>query len=168
VTYLGFQMVRSLVMMLETFTPPEGVSKEEVESLRSHAVCTARIAARLVTERQTSEDAFLAGLLHDVGRLVLPKGDQADHGAAGAYLLGLWGLPWPIVEAVAHHHDPARAEPTRFDVLAAVHVADALARRTDGQVECGLDLALLERLGVDHLLPEWEQIAAQVSAQETA
>jgi HD-like signal output (HDOD) protein len=51
---------------------------------------------------------------------------DATHAEVGAYLLGLWGLPYPILEAVAFHHDPAPAAQTEFDLLAAVAVAQAL------------------------------------------
>ena len=80
-----------------------------------------------------STSVFSAGLLHDVGQLILATGlpeeyaavlqgakDQgrpvwqveqehfgATHADVGAYLLALWGLPNPIVEAVAMHHCPA-------------------------------------------------------------
>ena len=47
-------------------------------------------------------------------------GSARPHAEVGAYLLGLWGLPVPVVEAVAHHHAPAtRVAPHRFDILAA-------------------------------------------------
>ena len=37
-----------------------------------------------------------------------PEGQGATHAEVGAYLLGLWGLPFQIVEAVANHHAPER------------------------------------------------------------
>jgi HD-like signal output (HDOD) protein len=49
-----------------------------------------------------------------------------DHGTAGAYLLGLWGLPFEVVEAIAHHAEPARIAQSSFDVLSAVGIAHAL------------------------------------------
>jgi HD-like signal output (HDOD) protein len=49
-----------------------------------------------------------------------------NHGAAGGYLLGLWGLPYEIVETVAHHEEPASAVQSCFDVLGAVSIAHAL------------------------------------------
>ena len=51
---------------------------------------------------------------------------DATHSEAPTYLLGLWGLPYPILEAVAFHHDPAPAAQTEFDLLAAVAVAQRL------------------------------------------
>ena len=53
----------------------------------------------------------------------------ATHAEVGAFLLGAWGLPYSVVEAVAHHHEPTRAGSERFDVVGAVHVASALAEK---------------------------------------
>jgi HD-like signal output (HDOD) protein len=49
-----------------------------------------------------------------------------NHAVAGGYLLGLWGLPYEIVEAVAHHEKPAQVVHSCFDVLSAVGIAHAL------------------------------------------
>ena len=50
----------------------------------------------------------------------------ASHAQVGAYLLGLWGLPQSVVDAVAHHHSPQSAAPTNFGPLAALAIALAL------------------------------------------
>ena len=49
-----------------------------------------------------------------------------DHATAGAYLLGLWGLPYEVVETVAHHEAPNRVGHSSFDVLSAVAIAHGL------------------------------------------
>ena len=51
---------------------------------------------------------------------------SSPHGGVGAYLLGLWGLPVPIVEAVAFHHTPGNSNRQGVGPLMAVHVADVL------------------------------------------
>ena len=48
----------------------------------------------------------------------------ANHAGVGAYLLGFWGLPTTIVEAVAFHHQPGRSEAATLSPLTAVHVAN--------------------------------------------
>jgi HD-like signal output (HDOD) protein len=84
-------------------------------------VATAAEAARRADPAARS-DAFTAGLLSDVGVLLLAAKapellgrDESDlgftHGGLGAYLLGLWGLPPRVVEAVAFHHDPVVVGP---------------------------------------------------------
>ena len=49
-----------------------------------------------------------------------------SHAEVGAYLLGLWGIPFPIVEAVAFHHRPNEVAPESRPLVAAVHIASGL------------------------------------------
>jgi HD-like signal output (HDOD) protein len=55
----------------------------------------------------------------------------ASHAEIGAYLLGIWGLPYSVVEAVAHHHRPDRVTHAEFDVLAAIVIGHSLASTDD-------------------------------------
>ena len=48
------------------------------------------------------------------------------HAEVGAYLLGLWGIPFPIVEAVAFHHRPNEVAPESRPLVAAIHIASGL------------------------------------------
>jgi HD-like signal output (HDOD) protein/CheY-like chemotaxis protein len=124
VAYLGVTTVRSLVLSTEAmslFRPSARAAGLDVDDLAARAAATATEAARLAAPEHRS-DAFTAGLLSDVGLLLLaakapelPRQDESSlgftHGGAGAYLLGLWGLPPGVVEAVAFHHDPLAAAP---------------------------------------------------------
>ena len=56
----------------------------------------------------------------------------ASHAEVGAYLLGLWGLPYGVIEAVAYHHAPERARSAKFDILSALAVSIALSGTDDG------------------------------------
>jgi HD-like signal output (HDOD) protein len=77
------------------------------------------------------------------------------HAEVGAYLLGLWGLPDPIVEAVAWHHNPTGCPSTSFTALTAVHAADAILRARDGVLP---DRDYLQRLGLADQFPVWRQL----------
>jgi HD-like signal output (HDOD) protein len=163
VTYLGFATTRNLVMAAEVFGRAEPVSafaKHHLDRLQDHAQRVAGAARALAAGTEFADDAMLAALLHDIGYWVLlqecPDRLQqavhaarvsnvslveaeiqafgASHGELGAYLLGLWGLPFPIIEAVAHHHAPRRVAQTRFDVLAAVAIAHSLSGSPDTSV----------------------------------
>jgi HD-like signal output (HDOD) protein len=133
--------------------------------LQRHALGVAGIARLLAADKPWAEDAFLAGLLHDVGYLLLGRqfGDKmqraldaaaagmplaeaerahigVDHATAGAYLLGLWGLPYEVVEAVAHHEAPDRMGQGEFGVLSAVAIAQSLLAQVMPE-----DVAVFER-----------------------
>jgi HD-like signal output (HDOD) protein len=79
---------------------------------------------------------------------------SAGHAEVGAYLLGLWGLPVPIVEAVAFHHRPGDVEKQAFGLTGVVHIAAALAADSEPDVEF---LARFDRIDKVH---EWKKLAA--------
>jgi len=139
VAFLGVATLRSLVLSTEAmslFRPAARAAGLDVDGLSVRAVATATEAARLAAPENRS-DAFTAGLLSDIGLLLLAakapdllRRDEAElgfgHGAAGAYLLGLWGLPPAVVEAVAFHHEPPGV-PAGGDAGLAVRQAVGLA-----------------------------------------
>ena len=128
-------------------------------------------------------------MLHDIGKLVLwarrpdvyagaaqdARGSGrplyeveverlgVSHAEIGAYLLGLWGLPYPIVEAVANHHDPSRVkEQGSFGALGAAHVGEFLSGHAgDDGAGSRIDEAYLRGLGVLNELPKWQSLAEQ-------
>jgi hypothetical protein len=102
---------------------------------------------------ETSANVYTAGLLHDIGKLALGLNFEEDydrllkdaekkglflhqveeeffgaaHAETGAYLLALWGMPLPIVEAVAGHHWPADRLSSDCPAVTALRLADQLA-----------------------------------------
>ncbi len=94
--------------------------------------------------------------------------DGVTHAHVGAHLLSLWGLPDGIVEAVAHHHDPSSVDGLAFDGIAAVHIANGLAHEIAPAAEgdpphAGLDVELLDRLGLRPRLEVWRGRARQLA-----
>jgi HD-like signal output (HDOD) protein len=87
----------------------------------------------------------------------------ANHAEVGGYLLGLWGLPVPVVEAIALHHQPGESPHLAFSPLTAVHAANALvnSRQVQGAASLGeeLDLNYLGKLGLDNRLEHWRAAA---------
>jgi HD-like signal output (HDOD) protein len=123
------------------------------ERLQTQAQQVAAVARELAQGTSMADDALLAGLLHKIGYLVLMQecpheiqqvvrlaGERgvpmhevereiigASHAEVGAYLLGIWGLPYSVIEAVAFQHTPAQVRQTEFDLLAALATAETLA-----------------------------------------
>ncbi|MFC7300860.1 HDOD domain-containing protein [Cognatiluteimonas weifangensis] len=158
VTRLGHQAIRRLVLASETFGSIQSASRVDRDALQDRALRTSRLAGRLLAGA-SAELAVTAGLLSEIGLLLPGVGaDGGPHYAeAGAYLLGLWGLPMPIVEAVAYHHNPARVRSGGFWVTGAVHVAFALVTGTE------VDEAYLRTVGVHDKLPRWREMVAQMA-----
>jgi HD-like signal output (HDOD) protein len=91
------------------------------------------------------------------------------HAEIGAYLLGIWGLPAVIVEAVAWHHHPSDSPVTEFSPLAAVHVASVFHAQLHPEYNQGdphLDDEFLERIGLADRQAEWMQICKEQLAEE--
>src|SRR6185503_3015083 len=135
VTFIGINMLRRVLLSVQAFASfdrPE-VPGFSVEELQKHSQLTAMIASRMFKGKREAEDAFKGGILHDIGKLILatrPAGGESapgirsaqpaaistapgeseasgvTHAEVGAYLLGIWGLPYSVVEAVAYHHNP--------------------------------------------------------------
>lgn len=154
VARLGLQTIRQLVLVSEVFGQSESVPDATRLELQDRAMRIAHLAGRIFP-LESSDVAITAGLLAEVGKL-LPEPDGAvefDYAAAGAYLLGLWGLPRMIVEGVAFHRQPRLHSASFFGIPGTVHVATALA--------CGepVDEEYLTSVGVVEKLPYWRELA---------
>lgn len=160
VTRLGVSTLRDLVLASEVFSIPT-LSVAERNAMQRRALLSSRLAAKLLPQA-SAELGATAALLADIG-LLLPgvrnerdpeaAEDRPGHTEAGAYLLGLWGLPMPIIEAVAFQRAPQRSSTRSFWVSGAVHVATALA---SGEP---VDEAYLAKVGVLPRLPGWREQA---------
>ncbi len=198
IVFLGVNTLVHLALTLEVFRQFGGpvADRAAFDALERHALLTARIARRLVGDEPLASSAFAAGLLHDSGKLVLMRrlpgpyaeaGDRAarlgipmcqaeteilgaNHAQVGAYLLGLWGLPHAIIEAVAFHHDEARQAAATLDTVAAVAAADFLANAVAGEGRKdvgGTDADQLGRLAMDRSA-QWWSLALREAARIAA
>jgi len=131
---LGLEVAQTVLSSRETFRPSEMVTSLQFQDLHERSLEAAR-RAREKAPREMADRAQLAAWLHDVGRLVLAcvpghartvaagGAPAAVVAAAGAYLLGLWGLPDDVVDAIAHQHAPDEAPPANRPLAALVHAA---------------------------------------------
>jgi len=163
-----------------------GFSFGELWRHSMETAATARAIARFEkADQKALDESFASGLLHDTGKLVMAynfpaayadavRASQhrglsliaceretfsASHAEVGGYLLGLWGLPVGVVEAIAFHHTPRLSRGQGFSALTTVHLADFLVR--EAQVESGLpgrpelDTGYLEELGLPGRIDRW-------------
>lgn len=129
-----------------------------VDELWRHSMETANIVRHIAKQEQLQKDvaetSYIASLLHDIGKIIIAehfpdefnevclnsradniplwKAEQsvlgATHAEIGAYLLGLWGLPMTVINAVLEHHQPRMQEHSEIDQTALLHVANAFER----------------------------------------
>ena len=197
VNFLGLDTITSLVLALGIFSQFEGqeTSGAVIAGLWSHSSAVGAMAKAIAAKesREAMHNAFTAGLLHDIGEVVLAVNMpqqfaaveelitsqnispteaerqlfEATHAEIGAYLLGMWGLPEPVVEAVALHNTPGASATTSFTALTAVHVANVMHRAASSHYapeQRVYDTSYLEKIGLLGRISVWQESCAQFIA----
>jgi putative nucleotidyltransferase with HDIG domain len=180
ISYLGTTMLKNLVTSVSLWRSLEEARPDAMSKLaRVHTHCqrVALVSRRLMAgSRVRAEEAFVAGLLHDIGVslliIYLPERYEratlttqqtgrpfheverelydVDHAELGAHLLDAWGLPFPVLEAVAFHHSAPELEHTTLESADAVYLAELMvsAKDQDADPNAVLDEPFLEKIGV--------------------
>jgi putative nucleotidyltransferase with HDIG domain len=190
VSLIGAETVRSLTLSIHVFSQFDRhcSAGTYLPVLWEHSVAVAALAQRIAQletgSKPLAEECFTAGLLHDVGKIVLIaempeyrkviagmntntrsiRAVEAEcvgcpHEQVGAYLMSIWGLPVSIVQAVQFHHAPSETATTGFSALTAVHCADAIVSGLDKSPlnhDLELDRAHLEDLGLAEKPAIWQ------------
>lgn len=157
IVMLGFQVVQGLAMasavapLLKTKLIGYDI---EQEGLWKHSMLTAMAAKRICQFRRFAfaDTAFTAGLLHDIGKLIISlyvqevgayllkkikEGNLSyveleekvigySHATVGGFLAKAWNLPEELYEAISYHHSPFKAQ-SFVDLASVIHVANGLA-----------------------------------------
>lgn len=196
VSLLGMETLKSLVLtagVFGEFTTNASFPGFSLERFSEHCTACGALAKQIVLDESQdetmAEHAMTAGLLHDVGKLIMAaklpdifadtletacqdespiyktelECEGFSHAAVGAYLLGLWRLPLPVLDAVAFHHCPEESGCESFTPTAAVHVANILVQeRNPGYsgncVVPEMNMAFLSKLGLEDRIERWRQI----------
>lgn len=196
VNMLGLEIIRSLVLVFGVFAQFKGLEKRvpgfSLEALQQHSLAVATYAREIGKQQGLGkvelDDIYMAGLFHDLGKLVLLANMTqryvqaltlarskkaaivnaewaafgATHAEVGAYLLGLWGFSNPVIEATAFHHQPAQRQSSGNSAITAVHVADAVAHeihaREDVVPGSQIDVKYLGALGLQSKLTTWREL----------
>lgn len=157
--YIGLQNLRSLIYSSSIMNGIDSVPiqyRENITNLWSHALLTNKLLHYIYEDhlnKKVPDESYSAGLLHNIGSLILMHNRIADyakinatassktkdllelekkmfhvtHQEAGAYLISWWELPFPIVEAALYHHHPMDANVMNLELVCAVHLAESYA-----------------------------------------
>ncbi len=197
VKLLGLDTIKVLVLGLAVFSEMKNpTSVLPLEILWSHSLAVGKISKAIaVHENLSSElisDVFLAGTLHDIGKLILisqlPEKYQlaideaweknislpdaeynvfgARQGAVGAYLLGLWGFSSSIIETICFQSEIGKYPSSTITPALIVHAANVLYYRHTPEDIIGkrieLNLQVLEELGLQNRVEEWDLLCAEI------
>jgi len=171
---------------------PEQAEAFGVANLYTHSCNVSARAGRIMqslSENQAlTNEAVMAGMLHAIGILILVAVREGyaeifekyrsgqtslaeaeaemlgtSYAKVGGYLLGIWGLPEGIVDAVYHHLTPSECANATLSPLTAVHVANILEMERllgpDSPVLPPLDMDYLQKVGAQDMLEKWREDA---------
>ena len=192
--FLGTETLQALVLSIQVFNQFARLKPFKVEALWRHSWTTGVVARQICemeeANRECAGHAFIAGLLHDVGKLVVaanqPESYRAawqlahrrgisfweaefqlyrtSHAELGGYLLARWGLPDPVVQAAIFHHRPGSSRDKGFSPLTAVHAANVFSKeeaRDSDAVSQPVDVDYLQCLGLGERLEQWQNLAVE-------
>lgn len=203
---LGVNMIKTLSLSIDVFRSID-VEKFPVnfpfKNEQNRILLAAHLSRHFFEDKPSKEDVYMAALLQDIGQMILAenfperyekilqtiaeKGGLLQdlekmtfgvgHAEVGAYLLGVWGLPYSIVEAVAYHHEPHKIRREGFDVLSGVCVANMLSygeltrhvAREELLPYQPLDRQFLQSLETsESVLASWKEIARLLAEKQLA
>jgi putative nucleotidyltransferase with HDIG domain len=198
VELLGLNTIKSLALSVQVFSQFDSnlIDTLSLHEIWNHSMsvgdCAKFTAETMGMESEEVDHAFIAGLLHDIGKLVLannyPKRYHeaielaanedmemfeaeynvfgAAHTKIGAYLLGIWGLPDPIVDATAFHHTPSCQPDGVSRPVTAVHMANVLEHAVNSSQVIGVtpkvDENYLGELGLLEMIPSLKDKCAEI------
>jgi putative nucleotidyltransferase with HDIG domain len=198
VMMLGMETIKALVLSVKIFSEfnQNNFSWFNIDALFDHSLAVSVYAKTIIKNEDLDQglinNSMMAGLLHDLGKLILATNFEkpyrqilaeaqgtgknlldleyetfgTSHAEVGAYLMGLWRLENSIIEAIAFHHLPARSMSQNIGLLAAVHVGNALdheAQTPSGEsTELQCDTEYLDKLEITNRIPPWRQACSEL------
>ncbi|NNC76550.1 MAG: HDOD domain-containing protein [Woeseiaceae bacterium] len=168
------------------------VSPATLKSIWNHSAQVGALAKKIALahtgDKLIGDYALMGGLLSNVGKLVIATNfpeqfaeialkagaDERpeweieresvghSHTEIGAYLIGLWGLPNPVIECVAFHHEPMDCVDAGFTALTAVHIATSIIDAQGSDSLPGLNADYVDALGLSEKIPDWVKMGNEL------
>ncbi len=166
INFLGLDIVKSLVLYIKVFTIKnvKPHTAEHLKKLRAHSIKVAKLSKAIMnsesSEREKHDAAFTAGLLHDIGKVVLIHFNDkhlvaqdfdeksefnllqneedyfgVNHLKVGSYLLHLWNFPNELINSVANHHNKSILNKNNFELEHSVFIANALVNNIQENID---------------------------------
>jgi HD-like signal output (HDOD) protein len=201
VKLLGLDTIKALVLVTQIFSEIKiSGNLYSVESLWKHSMTVGTLAKK-IAESETSEkdiidNSYIAGVLHDIGKLILlSKAEslcqeavqlarqdniplrlaemdifKATHCDMGAYLTGLWGFTSDIVEAIGFHHQLGEYPADTFSPALAVHIANIMYYKFHQDEVIGampeFNEEYLHKIGLGDKLQKWHDLCFTCMEQQ--
>ncbi len=199
---LGLETVKALVLTVKIFSTfsQSDLAGYSADALFRHSLAVGLSARNIAIlegwEQERIDEVFMAGLLHDIGKLILAdkfpeqclkvieRIDGANsriheaelyvlgttHAQVGGYLLGIWGLSEPVIQTVACHHTPGKSPCSEPNSLTAVYMADIFENESSVESEPPLefDTGYVERLGIADRVEIWRKLCQKRQGEDDA
>jgi len=198
VMMLGSETIKALVLSVKIFSEfnQKSFAWFKIDALFDHCLAVSLYAKTIIKNENLDQglinNSLMAGLLHDLGKLILATNFEksyrqvlaeaqgtgknqleleydafgTSHAEIGAYLMGLWRVDNAIIEAIAFHHFPAKSMSQKIGLLAAVHVGDALDREAQTpageNTELQCDTEYLDKLEITSRIAQWRQVCSEL------
>ncbi|KAB2838443.1 MAG: HDOD domain-containing protein, partial [Melioribacteraceae bacterium] len=162
INFLGLDIIKSLVLYIKVFIlknqPPE--IQNYLKKVRDHSIDVAKVSKAIMNleckDRNLIDSAYIAGLLHDIGKIIMVQSSDkskrmafvsehasdnqlekeiekfgVSHVNAGAYLLSSWSFPTELILSVADHHNHEIIRDGELGLNQIVYIANALVNAND-------------------------------------